>query len=165
MKLIYKIDKGIGVLQNPQQLDISMCNKIDFEIIGAKNAILEINNITKLALNENCNASVSVKTLKKGTNTLRVIQYTNDGAKIYPCQPFAIFNYNDKLYSSLATSLDIIELINKLQNKCIELELRIKEIERSDPHTTKTKANELVDVVNNIQYRLAELEKGYDPTI
>ena len=165
MKLIYKIDKGIGILQNPQQLDISMCNKIDFEIVGEKNAILEINNITKLALNENCNASVSVKTLKKGTNTLRVIQYTKDGAKIYPCQPFAIFNYNDKLYSSLATSLDVIELINKLQNKCIELELRIKEIERSDPHTTKTKTNELVDVVNNIQYRLAELEKGYDPTI
>lgn len=165
MKIVYKIDNGIGNLQNPQQVDISMTNKIDFEIVGGENSLLEINGITKIALDKKGNGSVSVKTLKKGTNTLRVIKSDNNGYSVTPCQPLAIFDYNNKIYSCLATSLDIIMVVNKLQDKCIELETRIKEIEKSCPKETKDKTNEIVDILNDIQYRLTELEKGYDPTI
>lgn len=165
MKLFYKIEKGIGVLQNPQQMDISMCNKIDFDFADIKNAILELNRTTKIVLDENGKGSVSVKTIKKGTNTLRIIQNDENGTSIITCQPFAIFDYNDKIYSCLATALDVLAVVDKLQEKCIELEKRIQEIEKSSPNATKDKTNELVEIVNDIQYRLQELEKGYDPTI
>lgn len=165
MKLIYKIEKGIGILQNPQQIDISMCKAMEFEIPEAKNSILELNKMTKISLDDNGIGCVSIKMLKKGTNTIRVIKNISNEHDIYPCQPFVIFDYNDKLYSSLATSLDVLEIINKLQDKCIELEKRLKDIEKNNPESTKNKVNELIEVVNDIQYRLTELEKGYDPTI
>ena len=91
MVLEYKIDKNIGILQNPHQIDISTCKKLEFKF-DCENAILELNKITKIAIDKNGCCCVSINLLKKGTNTLRIIKQEDDGNKIYPCQPFLIFD-------------------------------------------------------------------------
>lgn len=159
MELIYKTENGIGILQNPQMIDLALTDKICFTF-SEKNGIIEINKISKYVL-ENGKCEIKVKDLLKGTNTIRVI--CED--KITPCQPICLFNSGDKLKCVLATSLDIIELLNTLQTRVIELEKRIIEIEKTNPSEIKEKLNAVIVLTQNLQTRVNELEAGFDPTL
>lgn len=159
MKLFYKNVDGIGVLQNPQMIDLSLCKKICFTF-DEKNAIIEVNKLVKYALIDG-ECEINVRDLSKGTNTIRVI--CDD--KIIPCQPICLFDVGDKLKCSLATSLDVLGLINTLQDKVVDMDKRIIEIEKTNPNEIKTKLNEVIVLSQKMQERINELEKGFDPTL
>lgn len=159
MELNYITKNGIGVLQNPQMIDLAANNEIDFTF-SEKNGIIEVNKILKFKL-EDGKCKIKVRELLKGTNTIRVV--CED--KITPCQPICIFNSGDKLKCVLATSLDTMELINVLQTRVIELEKRIAEVEKANPSEVKDKLNALIVLTQDLQTRVNELEAGYDPTL
>lgn len=159
MKLIYKTENGIGILQNPQMIDLSLTNKICFTF-SEKNGIIEVNKLMKFALVDG-KCEIKVRDLMKGTNTIRVI--CDD--KIVPCQPINLFRVDDKLKCSLATSLDTLKLVNVLQDKVVELEQRIIKIEKTNPNEVKDKLNEVINLANKLEERVLGLEKGFDPTL
>lgn len=159
MELNYKTEKGIGILQNPQMIDLALTDKICFTFTE-KNGIMEINKISKFVV-ENGKCEIKVKDLLKGTNTIRVISEE----KITPCQPICLFNSGDKLQCILATSLDTLELINILQSRVIELEKRIIEIEKTNPSEIQEKLNAVIVLTQDLQTRVNELEAGFDPTL
>ena len=159
MKLIYKTEKGIGVLQNPEMIDLATNDKIQFTFTE-KNGIIEINKILKFVLQDGV-CEVKVKDLLKGTNTIRVI--CED--KIIPCQPICLFDSGDKIKCSLATSLDLIKIINILQSRVIEAEKRISEIEKTNPTEIVEKLNAIIVLTQDLQTRINELEAGFDPTL
>jgi hypothetical protein len=159
MKLNFKTENGIGILQNPQMIDLGLTDQICFTF-SEKNGIIEVNKILKYKL-ENGRCEIKVKDLLKGTNTIRVI--CED--KITPCQPICLFNSADKIKCALATSLDTLELINILQTRVIELEKRIVEIEKTNPSDIKEKLNAVIVLTQDLQTRVNELEAGFDPTL
>lgn len=159
MELIYRTEKGIGILQNPQMIDLSTNDKIRFTF-SEKNGIIEVNKILKFILNDG-SCEIKVKDLLKGTNTIRVIC----GDKITPCQPICLFDNGDKLRCSLSTSLDILEIINILQDKIINLNNRILELEKTNPKEIIEKLNAVIVITQDLQTRVNELEAGFDPTL
>ena len=85
MELIYKIENGIGILQNPQAIDLSALTEINFSL--EKDGVLEINKFKKIKVVDG-KCSILIKDIIKGTNTLRLITADNSGkeAKVYPLQ-------------------------------------------------------------------------------
>ena len=159
MELIYKTEKGIGILQNPQMIDLSTNDKIRFTF-DEKNGIIEVNKILKFVLKDG-SCEIKVKDLLKGTNTIRVIC----GDKITPCQPICLFDNGDKIKCSLETSLDILKIINILQDRVINLEKRVLEIEETNPKEIMEKLNAVIVLTQDLQTRVNELEAGFDPTL
>lgn len=159
MELIYEIKDGIGILKNPQMIDLSYSGKIQFTFNG-ENGIIEVNKILRQPL-ENCKCEFRVKDLLKGTNTIRLLQ----DDFIIPCQPIYLYDIGDKMKCSLATSLDVLKVINTLQTRVIELEKRIAEIEKNNPEEVKEKLNAVIVLTQEMQERINELEKGFDPTL
>jgi len=166
MELIYKIENGIGILQNPQAIDLSALTEITFSL--EKDGVLEINKFKKIKVVDG-KCSILIKDIIKGTNTLRLITADNSGkeAKVYPLQPIYIYDVYDKLHCSLAVSLDLQREVENLRSLTIVQQNRIKTLEINTEciDTMKTKINELIEIINTIAERLSELEKNYDPTL
>ena len=159
MNLIYKEIIGIGVLQNPQMVDLSSEQSICFEF-DKKYAIMELNKIKRFPL-ENGKCSIKIREFDKGTNTIRLV---GDG-KTLPCQPICVFSVYDKLHCELATSLDTLKVIDELQSKVVALQSKVEKLEKANPEKTRTTLNDLIRVVDTLKVRLDELEAGYDPTV
>lgn len=159
MNLIYKEQNGMGILTNPQMVDLSSVNEICFEF-DTEYAIMELNKIKKFPLVDG-KCSIKIREFDKGTNTIRLV---GDG-KTLPCQPICVFSVYDKLHCELATSLDTLKIIDELQSKVVALQLRIEKLEKANPEKTRTTLNDLIRVVNTIEVRLKDLEAGYDPTV
>jgi len=166
MELIYKIENGIGILQNPQAIDLSALTEITFSL--EKDGVLEINKFKKIKVVDG-KCSILIKDIIKGTNTLRLITADNSGkeAKVYPLQPIYIYDVYDKLHCSLAVSLDLQREVENLRSLTIVQQNRIKTLEINTEclEIMKTKMNELIETINTMAERLSELEKNYDPTL
>ena len=159
MQIVYKTKNGIGVLDTPQMLDHSFNDKVEF-VFDKDTAILELNNKDTYPI-ENGKCEIQIKKLQKGTNLVRVI---GDGFTI-PCQPFVIFALKDRTKCEVATSLDTLTAINALQDKVIELQNRIDEIDKQNVAGIREKIVEIIGAFDNLQERVQALEVGFDPTV
>jgi len=166
MNLQYEIKNGIGILGNPQAIDLSARTEIVFEF--DRDGLLEINKLTKVRVIDKV-CSIPIKTLNKGTITLRLITTDNAGkeAKVYPLQPIYVYDIADKLHCTLAMSLDLQKEIESLRLLTATQQSRIITLETNTEciDNIKTKVNELVEIINSQSERIHELEKNYDPTI
>lgn len=157
MELKFCENKGVGILQNPQQIDLSRFVKLCFTF-DPKYNIMEINR-RRYAL-ENGRCEIKVRELEKGTNTIRAI-----GDTVLPCQPILVYDSYDKQYCTLATSIDVLEVLTQQTLKIAELEQRITALETENPAETRKTLNACIKLINQLQQRLIELENNYDPTI
>ena len=162
--MFYKLDKGIFVLMNPQMADISVDKYITFQIEDAENCILEINKTIRSKIDEKGECIVNIKNLNKGDNTMRVIMQTKEGYKIFPCQPFAIFDYGDTIKCAIATSLDVMEFIKVITEKLDNAYKRLAELEKLNLEEVRNNVNKIAGIVNDLQERTNDLEKNFDPT-
>lgn len=160
MQIVYRTKNGIGVLDTPQMVDHSFNDKIEF-VFDVKDAVFELNNTQTFPIVKG-KCVIDIRQLKKGTNLARVL--SNDKV-ILPCQPFTIFSIKDKMKCEVATSLDTIRVINRLQDKVQELGKRICEIEAANIRGMRAKIEEIIKNFNALQERVGDLEAGFDPTV
>lgn len=159
VELIFEEKNGVGVLQNPQMIDLSFYSEICL-IIPKRFNIIELNKVKQFIATDG-RVKIKVKDLIKGTNTLRAINSNS----ILPLQPIMVTNVNDKLQCQLATSLDVLESIKELRSAIVEINKFLDVVKALDLKNVVKSVGRLIDVSNNLQERVADIEKNYDPTI
>lgn len=159
MDLIFEEKNGIGVLTNNQLIDLSYSKEICL-IMPDKYTILEVNKLGRYPIKDG-KVKLPITKFIKGTNTLRAINDT----MILPLQPIFISAVGDKIQCQLATNLDVLSTIEELREQVFEINKFISSIKQLNLTKVIKKVNDLIEISKNLQERVADIEKNYDPTM
>lgn len=167
-KIVYQFSKGIARIINQQFLSISTDNRLSIHIDGASVNIATVDGVDYKMVNNTAEVPIN----KQGILRVSFAFYDNAGKLInrIPAESISVFNLEDTKVFEKYISIDPEDLKGRLEG----LEKENKELSEKigEITTISTKLNEvvksynkLVDVVNDINERLSECEKDFDPSL
>lgn len=151
----YTLHNGAYILQDSIVVDTSVSKEIKIVLTGADR--VECNGVNY----EVTNGFVMIPVTQKGKLVLRAITLDSKG-KITanrPMQPLSAFDIRDTLSCQLAVCADA----ESYNSRITDLENLTATKEQLTILTDTI--NSSIELINNINERLTELEKAYDPTL
>lgn len=157
----FEVVKGIGRMVNPKIIDLSVNNIVEVEAEGFK--VLEVDGV-----NYEFNNNIAKFKAVKGTHSLRLIKYGEDGKGLetIPCEPILIFDVNDHQAMKVALYIDDNNILDRVRNLEVLTDAQGIKISKLAENLEKVtnKFNEVIPVINDLSVRVSDLEKDYDPT-
>lgn len=157
----FEVVRGIGRMVNPKIIDLSVNNIVEVEAEGFK--VLEVDGV-----NYEFNNNIAKFKAVKGTHSLRLIKYGEDGKGLetIPCEPILIFDVNDHQAMKVALYVDDNNILDRVRNLEVLTDAQGIKISKLAENLEKVtnKFNEVIPVINDLSVRVSDLEKDYDPT-